>query len=145
VSITTDDDIITLLVQDHHMVEQTFDEITDTGAKQRVELFWRLTDQLVRHEVAEEIDLYPEIRRAPTGDAVADARIAEQSAAEAFPLLATSSDSDRRLAMGSRYERATRAAPNHPHPNAPDTPPGNRVLGPEAAIVDRIRDAAASN
>jgi len=71
VSIKSEDDIITLLVQDHHTVEQTFDEITDAGVEQRGELFWRLTEQLVRHEVAEEIVLYPEIRRAPTDRAVA--------------------------------------------------------------------------
>jgi hypothetical protein len=32
-------------------------------------------------------------------------------------------------------------APTHPHPNAPDTPPGNMVLGPVAALADRFRDA----
>jgi len=42
VSITTEDDIITLLVQDHHLVEQTFDEVTDAAGEQRGELFWRL-------------------------------------------------------------------------------------------------------
>lgn len=158
--ITTEDDIITLLVQDHHMVEQAFEEIADAGGERRAELFWILTDQLVRHEVAEEIALYSELRRVPAGDVVADARIAEQSAAElqgdvrehahreeaeVFPLLATSSDLDRRIAMGNRYERAKRAAPSHPHPNAPDTPPGNLILGPMAAMLDRIRDAAASS
>ena len=29
----------------------------------------------------------------------------------------------------------------HPHPSAPDTPPGNMVLGPVAALADRFRDA----
>jgi len=32
-------------------------------------------------------------------------------------------------------------APTHPHPNAPDTPPGNMVLGAVAALADRFRDA----
>ena len=44
--------------------------------------------------------------------------------------------------MGERYERAKASAPTHPHPHAPNTPPGNVVLGPIAALADRIRDAA---
>lgn len=178
-SIAAEDDIITLLLQDHQLVAGALEEISHAGAE-RAELFWHLTDQLLRHEVAEEIVLFPEVRRVPSGAAVADARIAEQAAAEdqlkemeeldptgreftarlavlrrdvlqhahleetmAFPLLATSSDVDRRVAMGARYERAKRAAPNHPHPGVPDTPPGNIVVGPVVALLDRVRDAAA--
>lgn len=43
--------------------------------------------------------------------------------------------------LGGLYEKAKKAAPTHPHPNAPDTPPGNVALGPIAALVDRTRDA----
>lgn len=178
-SIATQDDIITLLLQDHQLVAGAFEELCDAGADQRAELFRHLTDQLLRHEVAEEIVLFPEIRRVPAGAAVVEARIAEQAAAEAqlkemdaldpagrefaaqltglrhhvlehahreeaeaFSLLATSSDVDRRMAMGARYERAKRAAPHHPHPGVPDSPPGNVVVGPVVALLDRLRDAA---
>jgi Thiamine pyrophosphate enzyme, N-terminal TPP binding domain len=33
------------------------------------------------------------------------------------------------------------ATPTHPRPRAPDTPPGNRLLGPVAALFDKARDA----
>lgn len=51
---------------------------------------------------------------------------------------------DERVELGRRYVKAKDAAPTHPHPHAPDTPPGNVVLGPVAALVDRVRDAAAT-
>ena len=51
---------------------------------------------------------------------------------------------DDRIELGKRYVKAKEAAPTHPHPHAPDSPPGNVVLGPVAALVDRVRDAAAA-
>ncbi len=59
-----------------------------------------------------------------------------------FPLLRALEHEDERSALGARYEKAKAGAPTHPHPNAPDTPPGNKVLGPIAAFADKIRDAA---
>jgi hypothetical protein len=40
---------------------------------------------------------------------------------------------------------AEKAAPTHPHPQAPSKPPFNLVLGPIATIVDRVKDAARSH
>jgi hemerythrin superfamily protein len=42
--------------------------------------------------------------------------------------------------MGRELEAAKGRAPTRPHPMAPDQPPGIKVAGPVAAIVDRIRD-----
>lgn len=58
-----------------------------------------------------------------------------------FPLLRQYEDVEERSAMARRYERAMAAAPTHPHPHAPDTPPGNLLLGPVAAVLDHVRDA----
>jgi len=44
--------------------------------------------------------------------------------------------------LGAQLRRAKRAAPTHPHPNAPDSPPANMVVGTAAAAVDRVRDRA---
>ena len=46
--------------------------------------------------------------------------------------------------LGEHIQTAKKAAPTHPHPHAPTKPPFNLVLGPIAAIVDRVRDAARS-
>lgn len=175
------DDVIRLLDEDHHLLQARLSEFDTAGAASRGELFWKLTNDLVRHEVAEEIVVYPALRRLPGGDQIADARIAEQSEAEghlakmekmdaespefvkdlaklkasvlehakaeeetAFAMLAGSVPVGDRIEMGKRYAKAKDAAPTHPHPHAPDTPPGNVVLGPVAALIDRIRDSAAA-
>ena len=175
------DDLVRLLEEDHRSVEKRLCELDAAGAATRSQLFWTLTNELVRHEVAEELVVYPALRRLPGGDQVADARISEQSEAEqqlatlenmdaestefvaglaklkaavlehakaeeetAFAMLAGSMAPDDRAELGRRYAKTKDAAPTHPHPHAPDTPPGQVVSGPVAALVDRIRDAAAS-
>jgi len=72
-------------------------------------------------------------------DAVLEHAEAEEQAV--FPPLASALDSDELRQLGERYEKAKASAPSHPHPHAPDTPPGNVVMGPVAAIFDRVRDA----
>jgi hypothetical protein len=67
---------------------------------------------------------------------------ATQEEVEVFPLLAKLS-SETLVSLGENYTAAKAAAPNHPHPNAPDAPPGNTFVGPIVAMIDRIRDAAA--
>ncbi|MGH8995313.1 MAG: hemerythrin domain-containing protein [Acidimicrobiales bacterium] len=171
------DGIVNLLLEDHQSAEQGLDEFMKADPEARPELFWKLTDELVRHEVAEEVVVYPTVRKLGW-DAVANARIAEQAEAEeqlarmeklepsapefmaeftdlraavlehakseqseVFPLLAKA-PSELQVELGQRYQAAKRAAPNHPHPHAPDTPPGNKIVGPIAALIDRVRDAA---
>ena len=175
------DDVVRLLEEDHRLVARRLEQLADAGPSTRGELFWKLTNDLVRHEVAEELVVYPALRDVPGGDQVADARIAEQSAAEeqlaamekmdaespefvaalgtlrsavldharaeedsAFVLLVGALAPADRVELGLRYVKAKDAAPTHPHPHAPDTPPGNVVLGPITALIDRIRDAAAT-
>jgi hemerythrin superfamily protein len=66
-------------------------------------------------------------------------RHAEAEEQTVFPALASTVSPDEQVRLGQRYERAKNAAPTHPHPHAPDTPPGNLVMGPVAALFDRIR------
>ena len=76
-------DLVELLDQDHRHVEQLLARFGDLPPEGREEPFWNLVAELVRHEVAEEVVVYPAIRSdMPDADRVADARIAEQSAAE---------------------------------------------------------------
>jgi hemerythrin superfamily protein len=171
-------DLIQLLTRDHELVKERFAALTTGELGERGPLFWKLTDDLVRHEVAEEVVVYPTIRSAAGAAEVADACIAEQSRAEerlarmekedpttrgfmdevqqlegevlghaeheerdVFPLL-RQLPGEQLVSLGERYTTAKTAAPNHPHPSAPDTPPGNLILGPVAALIDRVRDAA---
>jgi hemerythrin superfamily protein len=43
--------------------------------------------------------------------------------------------------LGTLMRKAKKIAPTHPHPRAPDEPPGNVLAGGLAAIFDRGRDA----
>jgi hemerythrin superfamily protein len=66
---------------------------------------------------------------------------AEAEEATIFPALAATLSRDRLVQMGNKFARAKMLAPTHPHPNAPDSPPGDMVVGPVAAVADRLRDA----
>ena len=70
---------------------------------------------------------------------------AEAEESTAFPLLESITTTAGRQELGARYQKAKDRAPTHPHPHAPDTPPGNKLLGPVAAIFDRARDAVHSS
>ena len=76
------DDLISLLVQDHEAITERFFELEKADPGMREQLFWELMEQLLRHEVAEEVVVYPALRREPGGDPIADARLREESVAE---------------------------------------------------------------
>lgn len=173
------DDVVALVQADHRKVESVFSRLDSTDDARLVEYFCQLREELVRHEVAEELVVYPAFRRnVPDGDAVADACIAEQAEAEealarldkledepvalragllqlrrdvlehaqheereVLPALESHTSAKELRGLGERYAKALASAPTHPHPHAPDTPPGNRVLGPVAAVMDKIRDS----
>lgn len=60
-----------------------------------------------------------------------------------FPLVRRENDSDRLKKLGAAMEKVEQVAPTHPHPSAKSTA-ANTILGPFAAITDRIRDAVSS-
>ncbi|MEU0157710.1 hemerythrin domain-containing protein [Streptomyces sp. NPDC006261] len=57
-----------------------------------------------------------------------------------FPLLAAARTPEALDELGDKVRTAKKAAPTRPHPSAPDTPPGNKLLGPGVGLVDRARD-----
>lgn len=171
--------LVARLRADHEHVETMFGKLSRAGDDKRADLFCELVNDLIRHEVAEETIVYPEVRRVVgNGERLADARIKEQAEAEEllaqmekedpsgsdftahleklekavlehaqkedeliFGPLDQALDAARSRQLGEIYEKAKSVAPTHPHPHAPDTPPGNLVAGPVAAVVDRTRDA----
>lgn len=171
--------IVELLLRDHRKVETMLTKLDTTPDNKLGDYFCGLREELVRHEVAEELIVYPAFRKnVQGGDEIADACIAEQSKAEeklaqlekedtttvsfrtqlgdlrqavlmhanheereVFPALQQNTSVTDLDQLGERYEKALKAAPTHPHPHAPDTPPGNTVMGPIAALMDRMRDA----
>jgi hemerythrin superfamily protein len=61
-----------------------------------------------------------------------------------FPGIRSSMGADELKKMGKRIKEAERMAPTHPHPSAKSTG-ANYVMGPFAAMVDRVRDAMKSS
>lgn len=173
------EDVIAQVKAEHNKLEALFSALDLAEDSELVEYFCHVREELVRHEVAEELVVYPAFRRdVPDGDAIADACIAEQAEAEAalarldklenepvalragllqlrrdvlddarheerevLPALETHSKEKDLRNLGERYRMALDSAPTHPHPHAPDTSPGNDVLGPVSAVMDRMRDA----
>ena len=65
----------------------------------------------------------------------------EEEETELFPKLQASIGTSELKDMGTKLAAAKKMAPTHPHPNAPNTPPGNVVAGAAAAVMDKARDA----
>jgi len=59
-----------------------------------------------------------------------------------LPALRDAVGDHRMSELGEQFTEAKRRAPTHPHPQAPNTARGGRVLGGPAAIMDRLRDKA---
>lgn len=80
---TESSDIVALLAADHEEVKSLFSKTTAAPPDSRDDSFCHLVSELVKHEVAEEIVVYPTVRSdAPNGDAVVNPRLVEQSEAE---------------------------------------------------------------
>lgn len=61
-----------------------------------------------------------------------------------FPKLREKLGADRLHQLGEAMARAKKMAPTHPHPHAPNKPPGNVILGMPTALLDKMRDALRS-
>jgi hemerythrin superfamily protein len=69
----------------------------------------------VRHHVKEEErEMFPKVRKAMPRSALNE--------------------------LGDRLSQGKKVAPTHPHPRAPDTPPGKMIAGAAAGVLDRARD-----
>ncbi|MCF3120178.1 hemerythrin domain-containing protein [Streptomyces arenae] len=57
-----------------------------------------------------------------------------------LPRLREACDNQELLDLGDKIRSAKKTAPTRPHPHAPSTPPGNKLLAPGTGLVDRVRD-----
>jgi hypothetical protein len=65
---------------------------------------------------------------------------AEHEEQEEFPAVVAATSPAERQDMGKRLLRAEHLAPTHPHAAAAGSPTAQKVLGPFAAMVDKVRD-----
>ncbi|GAA3139079.1 hemerythrin domain-containing protein [Planomonospora alba] len=78
-----ENDVVDLLIRQHSMIRDLFDEVEKASASEREEAFQRLVRMLAVHETAEEEIVHPYARRKlEGGDAVVDDRLAEEHEAK---------------------------------------------------------------
>jgi hemerythrin superfamily protein len=102
---------------EHAQAEETMKQLerTDAGEARHAELLAQLMAEIRDHVAEEEGDLFPRLRGSATPEQLAK--------------------------LGSKVKAIKKIAPTRPHPAAPDTPPGNKLMGPATGLIDRIRDA----
>jgi hemerythrin superfamily protein len=103
-------------LEDHAKVEQLLKDLEGRGADDELfnHLVARLKFEVTEHVRDEEERLFPSLAAACTPEELDE--------------------------LGEKIRKAKKIAPTRPHPSAPDTPPGNKILGPGAGLVDRARD-----
>ncbi len=113
---STEDEVLEAL-EEHHLVKLTLLELEKMSPEdERYCAKMTVLMESVRHHVEEEeSELLPRL-------------------AKAFP------PRDRKE-LGALLTQAKKAAPTHPHPGAPDSPPGNLLAGALSALLDKGRDA----
>ncbi|WP_046469694.1 hemerythrin domain-containing protein [Allosalinactinospora lopnorensis] len=104
-------------IEEHAQAERVMDELVgmDTTDPRYEDLVRTLIEEIRHHVSDEENDLLPRLRQACSREEL--------------------------LELGRKVQNAKTTAPTRPHPNAPDTPPANRILDPGAGMIDRMRDA----
>jgi hemerythrin superfamily protein len=110
------DDIVLESLEEHHVVKWVLSELDGMDPQdERYDAKVSVLIENVRHHVKEEEnEFFPRVR-----DELGRAALAD---------------------LGNAMATARRAAPTHPHPRSPDTPPGNLVVGAAAGVVDRLGD-----
>ena len=106
-------------LEEHHVVKWMLSELESLDAThERFDAKVTVLIENVRHHVEEEeTEFFPEVRE----------KLGRKTLAE----------------IGDLLDQAKSAVPTHPHPRAPDEPPGNAIAGMVAGLIDRARDATA--
>jgi hemerythrin superfamily protein len=110
------DDIALESLEEHHVVKWVLSELDGMSPEdERFEAKVTVLIANVRHHLEEEEgELFPMVRDELGRNALSD--------------------------LGEAMAAARKIAPTHPHPRAPDTPPGNLLVGTAAGVADRVRD-----
>lgn len=110
------EDIALESLEEHHIVKWVLNELDSMSPEdERFEAKVTVLMENVRHHVKEEEEEYfPKVRDELGRNALND--------------------------LGDALMAAKKTAPTHPHPNAPDVPPGNLIAGVASGFVDRVSD-----
>jgi hemerythrin superfamily protein len=111
-------------------------------------------DEIADHELeehAEAEEVMKAIEKADPQDAEFDELVGkliedvrhhiQEEETKLLPKLREACDAAELGELGEKFENSKKLAPTRPHPWAPDRPPANKILGPGAGLIDRMRDA----
>jgi len=112
------DDIVLESLEEHHVAKWTLNELDKMSPEdERFDAKMTVLMENIRHHIEEEEgDLFPKLAK----------RLGRTDLEE----------------LGRMIDAAKKAVPTHPHPMAPDTPPGNVLVGPLAKLLDKGKDLA---
>ena len=115
-AVPDENDLVLESLEEHHIVKWVLSELDGMDPHdERFQAKVTVLIENVRHHVKEEEgELFPELRRAMKRKELEE--------------------------LAQALEQAKKMAPTHPHPRAPDTPPGNVIAGVASAAVDRAED-----
>ena len=156
-------DVIDLLTDQHEQIKSLFTETLVLTGDERARSFRDLRRLLAVHETAEEEIVHPRAKqKLPGGEKVVDARLEEEHEAKKLLAELESLDVDSKdfttkltklrdavLAHAEHEEKeefaklAEAVAPTRPHPGV-ESPVANLIVGPFAAMLDRVRDVISS-
>jgi hemerythrin superfamily protein len=110
------DDLADEELKEHAEAEELLKrwEKTDPADEEFVRIFREVSKSVLHHIEEEEGQLFPKLRERLSAAQMSD--------------------------LGAKISKAKRFAPTRPHPSAPDEPPMDKLAGPAAGLVDRIRD-----
>lgn len=113
------DDVVLESIEEHQIVKWLLHDLERMDPQdERFDAKVTVLIENVRHHVEEEeTDYFPKVREALGRKELAD--------------------------LGDAMATAREAAPTHPHPRSPSTPPGNLLIGPVAGVADRVADTVA--
>jgi hemerythrin superfamily protein len=103
-------------LEEHAEAKQLLGELQgmDPGQQEFDTTFRQLVSDVRDHVEEEEINLFPKVRDALTGQELSD--------------------------LGDAMQELQSKVPTRPHPRAPQEPPANKALGPAVGALDRLRD-----
>jgi len=114
------EDAVLEALEEHHVAKATLLELDKMSVDdERYEAKMTVLCESIRHHIKEE-------------------------ETELLPRLARVTSDDERKYLAEAADKVKEAAPSHPHPMAPDTPPGNVIAGLLAKVMDAGRDVARS-
>ncbi len=110
------EDVVLESLEEHHIVKWVLSELEHMDPEdERFDAKVTVLIENVRHHVEEEeTEYFPKVREELGRNALGD--------------------------LGDALATARKVAPTHPHPRAPDTPPGNVVVGAAVGVADRVGD-----